>query len=106
LVLGSIMKPVNARPVAFLNEFGFSVQPMLHIVALSRAGVHIGEIRLSRHLVRAGRKINSVLVKVRHGRRRQGDVGSGRGHGFVMFHDLDSKPWKSGRYGVLPYLLL
>jgi hypothetical protein len=105
-MLGSIVITVNARPVTFLDEFGFSVQPMLHIVALSRAGVHISEICLARHRVRAGCEINSVLVKVRHGRRRQDDVGSGRGHGLVMFHGLDSKPWKSGRYGVLPYLLL
>ena len=86
LVLGSIVKPMNACSIALLNDFGFGVQPMLHIVALRRACVHIGEIRLSRHLVRAGREINSALVKVRHWRSRQSNVGSGRRHGFGMFH--------------------
>ena len=87
LVLCSIVKPVNTSPVTPLNDLGFGIQPMLHIVALRRACVHIGEVSLSRHLVRAGREINSALVKVRHWRGRQGDVGSCRGHGFVMFHD-------------------
>ena len=102
LVLGSIVKPVNTSPVALLNDLGFGVQPMLHIVALSRACVHIGEIRLARHLVRAGREINSILVKVRHWRRRQGDVGSGRRHGFVMFHGKILICKNTGAMGCYP----
>jgi hypothetical protein len=102
LVLGSIVKAVNPRPVALVNDLRFGIQPMLHIVALSRACVHIGEISLARHLVRAGREINSILVKVRHRRRRQGDVGSGRGHGLVMFHGQILICKNTGAMGCYP----
>ncbi len=53
---------MNAREVAFRDQFRLRRQPMLHMLPLQRTVVHITEVGSSRHFVGGRRKVDFVLI--------------------------------------------
>ena len=51
-ILRPVMEAVNPGEVAFREQLGLGLQPVLHIVPGLRALVHITEVRPSGHFVR------------------------------------------------------
>ncbi len=52
-----VVKSVHARQIAFRNQLRLGLKPVLHVVPLLRALVHISEIRSSGDLILGGREL-------------------------------------------------
>ena len=59
------MKPVDAGLIAFRNQIGLRLQPMLHLVTWLGTLILIGEVSFPGDFIRGGREIDFILVRAR-----------------------------------------